>query len=297
MMPVTGRKRVKDYGQALLKSGVTNHTIRSYMSFLRSYFAYVLDHPYVFDHNKAPIRLESLYGRIEQVVSDYDIPQHSSDTSERRGLPMDPARLYDFYQVLRRHYLKGSHPHVLARNYAMVVLAGESGLRAEELMHLETSKDLLFGSGKLQTRFAKAKSGSGKRARVTLFPPLARDTAKFYIKQHRPHLKGAKSSDYLFPSKRAGHTIRYSQMSLFLKDMITVANKNGVPVLEHMSWHWFRRLFATRFIEKFPTELSVLMSLMGHTSPSTIHAYIHHSSAWMDDKIKSVIERVDLDGY
>ncbi len=298
MRPVEGRKRIVLYGKTLLDIEVTNQTIRSYLGVLKSYFQYVMDHPYVFNDKDEPQRLEVLYGPIEQVVSEYDIPQHSYDGSEkRRGVPMDPARLYDLYSVLRDHYLGGGHPHVLARNYAMVVLAGESGLRAEELTHLEISKDLFFDSGKLQTRFAKGKRGSGKRSRITLFTPLARDTIRYYLKNHRPNLKGSEKSDFLFPSKMAGYKISYSPMSQFLKDIIKVVNKNGVPVASHMGWHWFRRLFATRFIEKFPSDLPVLMSLMGHSSPSTIHAYIHHSQAWMDEKIRAVMEKVELDEY
>ena len=299
MRPVEGRRRMVEYGKYLMSLELTNQTIRSYMGTLRSYFQYVLEHPYVSDSSKRPRKIESLYGPIEQPVSEYDIPQHSYDgTDKRRGLPLDPEKLYDFYSIMQRHYLNsGSHKHVLARNYAMAILAGESGLRADELRSLEISKDLFFESKKLQTRNAKAKRGSGKRARITLFTPLARDTINYYIKNHRPYLKGAQKSDFLFPSKQAGHHIGYSPMSQFLKEMIKITNKNGLYMAEHFGWHWFRRIFATRFIERFPNQLSVLMSLLGHSSPNTVHCYIHHSQAWMDKRIQAVIEEVEWDEY
>lgn len=303
MRPVEGRKRVVAYGKALLDSEITNHTIRSYLGTLRSYFQYVLEHPFVSGNEKnESFRITQLYGSIEQPVSEYDIPQHSHDDSDtRRGIPLDPEKLYDFYAVLKNHYLTTDRlRHVRARNYAMVVLAGESGLRADELSTLEINKDLFFESKKLQTRNAKASRGSGKRTRVTLFTPLARDTIRYYLSQHRPHLGGASETDFLFPSrsklKRSSH-IHYSPMAQALRDMVSLANKNGLPVSDHFGWHWFRRIFATRFIERFPNQLSVLMSLMGHSSPSTIHAYIHHSQAWMDTRIQEVMEKVEFDEY
>jgi len=72
--------------------------------------------------------------------------------------------------------------------------------------------------------------------------------------------------------------------------MISVARKNNFNVSEHMSWHWFRRIFATRFIEQFPHQLSILIHLLGHTSPNTVHKYIRHSEAWMDEKILKVLQ-------
>ena len=128
-------------------------------------------------------------GAIEQPVTEFDLPHHVYE-GERLGVPLDPERLYDFYSILRAKYLKSSvgWEAVRARNYAMAVLAGESGLRVDELLNLEIGKDLFFESHKLQTRFAKGTRGSGKRGRITLFPPLARDTVRYYLKNHRPQL-------------------------------------------------------------------------------------------------------------
>ena len=72
--------------------------------------------------------------------------------------------------------------------------------------------------------------------------------------------------------------------------MVEIASRAGFPVQPHMSWHWFRRIFATRFIEKFPDKLSVLIKLLGHVSPNTVHCYIRHSEAWADKQIQKVLE-------
>lgn len=294
MKPVVGRKRIVGYGKALLASEVSAHTVRRYLGILRGYFSYVLEHPFVFV-GESVMRICDLYHSIEQPVSEYDMPAHVYG-GETLGVPFDPAKLYGFYDVLRKVYLgkKGGRCHTKARNYAMVVLAGESGLRADEVLHLETARDLFFESKKIQTRCAKATHGSGKRSRVTLFTPLARDTIQYYLKNHRPHLKGSKDSLYLFPAE-GGQILTYATIQKTLQVMKIAANKNDFSVGENMSWHWFRRLFATRFIERFPHQLPALVLLLGHVTPNTVHAYIRHSEAWTEQKILDVLEGAELD--
>lgn len=294
MRPIEGRKRVTEYGKKLLVAELSNQTIRTYLGTLKSYFDYVLQHPFVFDHSNRPIRLMGLYGHLEQPVSEYDIPQHSYDGSEKRlGVPFDPALLYDFYSLLRKHYLPGRQPHTRARNYAMVIVAGESGLRAEELRHLEIKKDLFFESKKIQTRYAKGSRGSGKRSRTTLFTPLARHTIQYYLKHHRPYIDNSLENDYLFPSPGKHKFISYPVMAQALNEMIEICNKKDFFISNNFSWHWLRRIFATRFIENFPNELQTLISLLGHNSLGTVHKYIQHSEAWMDNQIQNIIERVE----
>jgi len=158
-------------------------------------------------------------------------------------------------------------------------------------LHLEWDRDLFFDSHKLQTRHAKAAKGSGKRARITLFTPLARDTLRYYLKHVRPHFDQRKGN-WLFLSNR-GTRLSYGALYLGLKEMGTIARKAGFPIATHMGWHWFRRIFATRFIERFPNRLAVLIDLLGHMSPNTVHRYIRHSEAWMDHEIQSVLKEAE----
>ena len=292
MVPIQGRKRIQEYGSVLLESEVSSDTIRAYLGILSRYFSYVLEHPYILGSG-IPIRIQDIYSPIDQPISEYDMPHHTYD-GEHLGVPLDPERLYDFYAHVRHHYLAppGSCQSIRARNYTMVVLAGESGLRADEILNLEMSLDLFFESKKLQTRFAKGTRGSGKRARITLFTPLARDTVKFYLKEHRPHLFGSDQTDYLFPSK-SGKLMSYSSAHDALSEVLDAVRKAHFPIGAHMSWHWMRRLFATRFIERFPNQLPVLISLLGHQSPNTVHRYIRHSEAWMNQQIQSLLERTN----
>jgi integrase len=287
MAPVTGRQRIVEYGRTLQDSELVSDTIRAYFGILRNYFAFVLEHPFVKSVTSF-VRLQDLYGSIDQPISEYDMPAHVYD-GERAGVPFDPDRLYAFYSVVLKNYLNlpGKAKALAARNYTAMVLAGESGLRADELLHLELS-DLHFDSFKIQTRFGKSTRGSGKRARFTLFTPLARDTAMFYLNGYRPLIKNADKTPLLFPSK-IGAPLDYASLNKALAEILQVANCAGFGVLPHMSWHWMRRFFATRFIERFPNKLSVLITLLGHMNPGTVHRYIRHSQAWMDEQIAEAL--------
>lgn len=286
MEPVKGRKRIVDYGNTLLDNLLKSDTVRSYLGILKRYFSYVLEQPYLIKDGE-PSRVDHTYGSIEQPVSEFDMPKHVYD-GERLGVPLDPEKLYEFYEVLHAHYLEKGAKAIRARNYAMVVLAGESGLRADELANLSV-EDLFWDSYKVQTRCAKGSKGSGKRSRLTLFTPIARDTVKYYLNNYRSKIQGCEKTNYLFLSK-SGKLLCYSGMHSALEEMLRVCKKNNFPILSHFGWHWMRRIFATRFIERFPNRLSTLIELLGHSSPNTVHRYIRHSKAWIDEEIKKVLE-------
>ncbi len=133
MKPIEGRQIISDYAYVLVDTGLTTDTVRAYVGILSRYFSYVLENAFVM--TAAGTRhLHSLYGPIEQPVSEYNLPSHVYD-GEKEGLPMDPEKVYNFYSILRKNYLSrtGIQQAVAARNYTAVVLAGESGLRIKAL--------------------------------------------------------------------------------------------------------------------------------------------------------------------
>lgn len=288
MDDLRGRKHIIDYRDMLVEGELQTQTIRSYMGILRRFFSFILQQPFLFFGDDSQLIQEKYAVRLSQPVSEFDMPAYIWD-GERAGVPLDPERLYDFYQVLRLEYLKVKCWQPLRqRNYALAVLAGESGLRIDELLHLEVDKDLFFESCKLQTRHAKGAKGSGKRSRVTLFTPLARDTIKYYLKIRRKNWH-INDEGYLFLSK-TGRPLDYNAVQPALKQMVHLASRHGFPVMDHLTWHWFRRIFATRFVERFPDKISALIELLGHMSPNTVHRYIRHSDAWTDTQIQEALK-------
>ena len=126
---------------------------------------------------------------------------------------------------------------------------------------------------------------------MTLFTPLAKDSVRHYLTNHHPEF--GKSGQYLFKTI-SGKPVSYQSMHKELGTMVKLAQGQGYPVLSHFSWHWLRRIFATRFIEKFPDRLSVLIKLLGHSSPNSVHRYIRHSEGWMDKQISETLEGVQI---
>ncbi len=286
MEPDVGRQMMQHYIKLLVDSELTSKTIRRYLGTLNQFFAFVLEHPLVTVAGEYR-RLQEIYGPIEQPLSEFDIPVHVTDTDA--GLPMDPERIYDFLSALRDEYLKDGSL-VKERNYAMAVLAAESGLRIDELTNLEIKRDLFFKSSKLQTRNAKSANGSGKKTRTTLFSPFAQDTMTHYITHARPALVREIRSDFLFVTNK-GKLVTASSAQDALAEMIAAAQRAGFPVSDTLTFHWFRKIFSTRFIERFPDKLHVLIELLGHSNMATVHHYIRHSKAWMDKEVQGVLER------
>jgi integrase len=288
MEEFTGRQRIINYSNALIDSEITIKTVRSYLGILSRFFSYVLEFPYLIE-DESSIRLQDRYHFLTQPVSEFDYPTHVYN-GEQLGIPFDPELLHDLYAITRNIYLKNAmYPLIANRNYTMLILAGESGLRIDEILNLEVV-DIFFESKKIQTRFAKGTCGSGKRARTTILTPLARDTLKFYLKIRNQILKEKEDTNILFPSKN-GKRLNYSSAYIALKNISLTANKEGLSILPHFSWHWLRRIFATKFIEKFPHQLSVLVTLLGHVTPNTVHCYIRHSEAFMDKKILELLDK------
>lgn len=276
----------------LVEAGLTSKTIRSYLMMLMQYFSFVLDHPYVKSEGKSR-RIDELYGEIRQPISEFELPTHSGDAEQ--ALPFDPGRLYEFLSLLCQHYMPSGRfartALVRARNYTMAVLAAESGLRIDELIHLHCD-DLFFESNKIQTRFAKSKRGTGKRSRLTLFPALSQDTVRFYLESYRPKFSSAKKSSLLFLAYN-GLEISSCQPSRIMDEFVKTVSDHGFQILPNMSWHWFRRIFSTRFIERFPDKMPALLELLGHSNFATVHRYIEHSEAWMDKEIQAIFGRIE----
>ena len=289
MSPDLGRIIAQGYIKSLLLTELSPKTVRNYLGTLNRFFSFLIEHPFVTIDN-GYVRVDEYYRvKLLKPFSEFDIPGHSYD-GEDRGVPLDPESLYEFFAVLRSNCVGSDRNYIASRsrNYAMVVLAGETGLRLDEIRNLEIV-DLFFDGNKIQTRQAKGAKGSGKKSRISIFSPLARDTMRHYIKVHRPTLISGKKVELLFPS-RSGRVMTNSQNQVDLKQMCESARKAGFPILPHMSWHWLRRIFATRFIERFPDKMAVLIQLLGHSNPHTVHRYIRHSDAWMDEQIRTVME-------
>jgi site-specific recombinase XerD len=284
MAPVSGRERVVAFSKGMVASGLKPTTRSTYLGYLRRLFDYVLEESVI------PGTQESVtnkYGPIEQPVSRYDYPVHAID-HEEEGLVLTGAGLYNFYNFVRTVYIANNQKKIPARrDYTMIVVAAESGLRIDEICHLDAldiHRDLFYEDNVIQTRYGKATNGSGKRIRKTIFTPFAKATVRVYEDHVRPSFPNAKSNPALFLTE-SGDRINTKTAWRHLHDIVRAARAAGLDLPPKLSWHSLRKSFATNFMEQYPDKIWLLMKMMGHQNPGTLHRYVLHPQAYYEDVI------------
>ncbi len=298
MRPVAGRETIVAFSKGLVLAGLRPRTVTGYLGSLRRLFDYILSFPYIpsgiersgFDMQPEPI--VSKYGPIEQPVLEYDYPAHVLDV-EDEGFVLTGDALIEFYDFIRLDYIPNHQKKLsAARDYAMVVLAAESGLRADEIRNLNLKglhRDIFYDRSRIQTRHGKGTRGSGKRIRKTMFTPFAQATLKVFEEQIRPTYQNASTCPALFLSE-TGQRMSYNTMWHSLYSIASAAREAGLYLPPRMGWHSLRKSFATDFMEAHPDKVWVLMDMLGHISPSVLHRYVKHSRAYYDQAIDSVIQ-------
>ena len=289
MEPVIGRERIQSFSKGLVEMQLKPRTITTYLGYLRRLFEYVLEFPYI--PGSLGQSIVAKYGCLNQPVSEYDYPHHVID-HEDEGFVLVGKQLTDFYDFIRSEYISSNQKKLTAsRDYTMVVTAGESGLRASEIRYLDAlglHRDLFYKENRIQTRYGKGFKGSGKRVRKTIMTSLAGDTLKAYEEHIRPRFHSAKTNSALFLTE-SGERLSYQQMWYALNRIVQQARAAGLDLPFKMSWHSLRKSFATNLMEQRPDLVWVLMDMMGHINPSTLHRYVKHSREYYEKSIDSMI--------
>jgi integrase len=286
MQPVIGRERILAFSKGLVETGIKNRTIIGYLGYLRRFFEYVLEFPFIPGTGGQSIIAK--YGRLSQPISEYDYPRHVYD-NEEEGFVLTGKELTDFYDFIRTEYIGSNQKKLTAsRDYTMVIIAGESGLRADEIRNLDCISDLFYDKNRIQTRHGKGFKGSGKRVRKTIMTPLAKDTLLIYEQRIRPYFTNAATSTTLFLTER-GEMLSYGKMWFALNCIVEKAREAGLEIPPKLSWHSLRKSFATNYMERHPEDIWVLMDMMGHVNPSTLHRYVKHSRKYYDEAIDNMV--------
>lgn len=142
------------------------------------------------------------------------------------------------------------------RDYAMLCVLLDCGLRAAELTNLRTG-DCLSDQNLLLVRFGKG----GKDRAV----PYSYETGKA-IRRYLLRGRRASDSDYLFLSEKGGRLMPNSLLQLIGR----VAGSAGV---DGANVHRFRRSFAVGFIRNGGDSL-ILQRLMGHSTLQMVNTYV-----------------------
>jgi integrase len=291
MKPISGRQRIIEFSKGLCALGLRPTTRRDYLGILRRLFAYTLEWPYI------PESLQSIaskYGPIEQPVLAYDYPVNAADQDQQEGWALIGDELIEFYCFIKSEFIPRQQKKLSAsRDYVMIVLAGESGLRADELRNLDAygpHRDLYFKETFIQTRSGKGTRGSGKRIRRTIFTDFAQCTTSVYLEHIRSHFLNAETEPALFLAEN-GSRISYSTMARNLKIIVAAAREAGLEIPPSMGWHGLRRSFATNIVDQDPSRIWELMGLLGHSNPSTVNRYLKFKKNHFIETRTRVVQR------
>ncbi|WP_170111829.1 site-specific tyrosine recombinase XerD [Photobacterium frigidiphilum] len=148
------------------------------------------------------------------------------------------------------------------RDKAMLELLYATGLRVTELVSL-TMENTNLRQGVVRVL------GKGGKERLVPMGENAIDWIEEFIDSGRPQLLGEKSSDVLFPSKRARQMTRQT----FWHRIKYYAVIAGIDT-DTLSPHVMRHAFATHLLNH-GADLRVVQMLLGHSDLSTTQIYTH----------------------
>jgi len=148
-----------------------------------------------------------------------------------------------------------------ARNYCMLMLLIDSGMRISEVIGIQIA-DLNISKCLVKI------IGKGQKERVIPFSHFTSKELIKYIKHYRPDLCKLESP-YLFPVSH-GHHVRVNAIQQAIKRLAKKAELHDIKCYPHI----FRHTFATMFLAKGGNAV-VLKEIMGHESIQTTQKYIH----------------------
>ncbi|WP_299018932.1 site-specific tyrosine recombinase XerD [uncultured Photobacterium sp.] len=148
------------------------------------------------------------------------------------------------------------------RDKAMLELLYATGLRVTELVSL-TMENVSLRQGVVRV------TGKGDKERLVPMGENAIDWIEQFLESGRPQLLGEKSSDVVFPSKRAKQMTRQT----FWHRIKHYAVLAGIDS-DKLSPHVMRHAFATHLLN-YGADLRVVQMLLGHSDLSTTQIYTH----------------------
>ncbi|WP_428476301.1 site-specific tyrosine recombinase XerD [Photobacterium japonica] len=148
------------------------------------------------------------------------------------------------------------------RDKAMLELLYATGLRVTELVSL-TMENVSLRQGVVRV------TGKGDKERLVPMGEDAIDWIEQFIQHGRPALLGEKTSDVVFPSKRAQQMTRQTFWHR-IKHYAVIAGIDS----DSLSPHVMRHAFATHLLN-YGADLRVVQMLLGHSDLSTTQIYTH----------------------
>jgi len=168
---------------------------------------------------------------------------------------LSKVQLNQLLKAIDRYTLIG------ARNYCILLLLLDTGLRVSELVRISLN-DL-----DLAQRYIRV-TGKGQKQRIVPIHRIAKKELTKYINRYRPGLCEIESV-YLFPVKDGEH-ISINCVQQLVRRLAMKAGLQNIRCHPHI----FRHTFATSFLAKGGSS-AALQEILGHESSQTTSKYVH----------------------
>ena len=229
---------ILSYSKAIKERGACNNTLRHYLTILRSFFAWCINHKFY----------------TEQPVLEEDIPK-------QERIEYDLLTEEQIEQVLNSAPPKYSHAQTALRNRALITLLIQSGLRVSELINLRVG-DLDFEGQTIKT------IGKGDKLRYTTFPDLSRKLIGEYLNEC---FNGQRADEnaILFAND-VGKPYSRQNITKLVNTYI-----KGLTGKTNIGAHDLRHSFASELLTN-GAGLEQIQQVLGHSSYATTVIYASH---------------------
>lgn len=257
--------------------GRATSTVNGHVSALRAWCSWMTEQHYL-DIN--PAKRIKLVGRQE--------------ASSREGLSDSQVN------ALLRQVQSSSRDAV--RNYAIIQLLLQTGMRLDECSHLNV-EDIEFGerSGRVTIRH-----GKGNKARTVplnasvrqalanyLAPRFGCDPTVKAVAQAWPHPRSGAKPISLWRSQKGG-MLTTSAMRQMIDIIVRVAAVRGL-VPPDTSAHTLRHTFARNYLTEYPGDIVGLAALLGHISLDTTRIYSQPSVEQLTTRVEQLRQNASTD--
>ena len=289
LMHPYGSQIIDLYAESLSKYEYKRTTRIKYLGEIRRLIHYAIAKAYI--PGRTPVAIAEKYGTPSQPITRYDHPVHGVDDPDVEPALIGESLRY-FLDFVRVDYVHDSRNRDLARrDYVLIVVAVTSGVRANELCHLDID-DIRFEERRICVRFGKGCKGSGKRQRLTVLTSFAAETLHVYLKHTRPTLARPDIGTQALFLTQQGNRITYCAMKGRLNKIVRLARQSNITMPNSFGWHDPRRSFATGNTHQHPENLIPISRLLGHSGLGTIHRYIRPTKSALRDATKKVADQL-----
>jgi len=236
--------------------------------------------------------------------------------TEQRHLEVNPAKrikLVGRQEASSREGLNDNQVNALLRqvqsssrdairNYAILQLLLQTGIRLDECSHLNV-QDIEFGerSGRVMIRH-----GKGNKARTVPLNTSARQALANYLAprfgcdptvkalvQFWPHPRSSAKPIPLWHSQKGG-VLTTSAMRQMIDTVVRDAAARGL-VPANTSAHTLRHTFARNYLAEYPGDVVGLATLLGHTSLDTTRIYSQPSVEQLSSRVEQLRQNAYTD--